>query len=401
MLRKISYLKTSRFAALFILLISVITGCGSVPERTPPPINLNKMAEIPGFSEIRYYGDESSWIDEIFLSGTNEEIASLYSGVIGREHNYLTVSGGGANGAFGAGLLVGWTEAGTRPEFTVVTGISTGALIAPFAFLGPAYDETLNELYTTLSTEDLIKPRGVLKALTSDAAASTELLQVKIAQYIDQDIVDAIAAEYRRGRHLVIGTTDIDAGWTVHWFIGRIANTDNPKRIDLIRKVLLASAPIPGALPPVFFDVEYGGQHFDEMHVDGGAINQVFLYSYDFDWNFVSERLAIKGKPNIYSIRNSRLSPKREIVEPKLLSIADRSISLLIQSQGLGDLFLMALLAERDNLNFYLSYIPDDFDMEEKEMFDLVYINALFDLGYRIAKEGNPWLDALKEIEKY
>jgi len=398
---KISFSKISQFAVLILFLVTAITGCGSVPERTPPPVDLKELAKIPGFQEIRTYGDEISWMDEIFLYGTDEEVVSGFSGIMGSEHNYLSISGGGASGAFGAGLLVGWTEAGTRPEFTIVTGISTGALIAPFAFLGPAYDETLKELYTTLSTEDLVRSRSVLTAITSDATVSTEPLQAKIAQYIDKDVVDAIAAEYRRGRQLIIGTTDLDAGRPVYWYVGSIANTDNPKRIDLIRKVILASASIPGVFPPVFIDAEYDGQYFDEMHVDGGAISQVFFYPYDVDWNIISERLAIKDRPNLYTIRNSRLVPTRVAVEPKLITIAERSIRSLIRNQGLGDLHLMAMLAERDDLNFYLSYIPDDFDVDEKEMFDPVYMRALFDRGYRMAKEEDTWLDVLKEIEKY
>jgi predicted acylesterase/phospholipase RssA len=395
------FLSKSQYEVLVLLLVFAISGCGSVPERTPPPAELKELAEIPGFPHVRDWGDDSSFIEEYWMSPSDEEIASNYSGVIGSEHTYLAISGGGANGAYGAGLLVGWTAAGTRPEFTVVTGISTGALIAPFAFLGSDYDEMLRELYTTLSTDDLIKKRGILTAITSDAVASTEPLQAKIAQYVDQRVVDAIAAEFRRGRHLIIGTTDLDTGRPVDWYIGEIANSDNPNRIDLIHKVLLASASIPGVFPPVLIGAEYEGQHFDEMHVDGGVVTQAFFYSFTTDWNIISERLEVKGRPTMYMIRNSRVNPARTTIEPTLLSITERSISLLILNQGVGDIFYMASLAERDDIDLNLAYIPDDFEIEENELFDPVYMQALFDLGYHNAKEGNPWLNVLNEINKY
>ncbi|MEE9141883.1 MAG: patatin-like phospholipase family protein, partial [Gammaproteobacteria bacterium] len=115
----------------------VISGCIVVPERNAVPESLVDEAAVTGFEkEVRYWGDEAPPYSTAWTTLSDEEIERRFSGIIGREHNYLALSGGGSNGAFGAGLLVGWTEHGDRPEFTIVTGISTGALIAPFAFLG-------------------------------------------------------------------------------------------------------------------------------------------------------------------------------------------------------------------------------------------------------------------------
>ena len=387
------------FIFILILLFVGITGCASVPERNPLPDDFKGMAEIPGYSVVRAWGDEFSKYDEIFYARTDEELKARYSGIIGREQNILAISGGGGDGAFGAGLLVGWSAAGTRPEFSMVTGISTGALMAPFAFLGPAYDDTLKKVYTTLSTKDLIKERGLLATVTGDSAASTEPLKAKIAEYIDLKVIDAIAAEHRRGRRLFIGTTDLDAGRPITWDVGKIAASGNPNRLELIHKVILASASIPGLFPPVIFEVEHNGERFDEMHVDGGAANQVFLYPIDLDLDITLERLNAKGRPNIYMIRNSQLYPSRRAVDRKLFPIVGRSVSSLIRTQGLGDILKVAMLARRDNLNYYLAFIPDEFDQKEKEAFDPDYMGKLFDLGYRMAKEGDPWYDVLGVLE--
>jgi hypothetical protein len=321
-----------------------------------------------------------------------------YRGVVGCEHNYLALSGGGANGAFGAGLLTGWTKAGTRPEFTAVTGISTGALSAPFAFLGPAWDHRLKQVYTTYSTKDLVK-KTPLAAVTSSAMFSTKGLQGLIARFFDEAVLEAVAAEFRdKGRRLTIGTTNLDALRPVIWDITRIAASGHQDALKLIRKVILASASIPIAFPPVKIEVEVDGRRYDEMHVDGGAAAQIFLYPTGLDWARVLERLEVQGRPNVYLIRNSCHTPDWKAMKPLLLPIALRTVKSLIRTQGIGDVFRVYLAAQRDGLDFHLADIPEDFDNQPAEQFDRVYMRQLFDLGYSLAKSGYHWKHAPPEF---
>jgi predicted acylesterase/phospholipase RssA len=179
--------------------------------------------------------------------------------------NFLAISGGGEDGAFGAGLLIGWTAAGTRPEFKLVTGISTGALTAPFAFLGPKYDDQLKAVYTTISQKDVLEQRGFLAAIYDDALADNAPLRQLVAKYVTADMLKDIAAENAKGRILAIGTTNLDARRPVVWNIGKIAASGNPKALDLVRDILVASAAIPGAFPPMMIDVEVNGKAYQEM----------------------------------------------------------------------------------------------------------------------------------------
>ena len=191
---------------------------------------------------------------------------------------FLAISGGGDNGAYGAGFLNGWTAAGTRPEFKVVTGISTGALIAPFAFLGPKYDHVLEKVYTTSSQKDIFKKRGIAAWLFGDSMADTRPLASVIESYVTRALLDEIAAEYAKGRILLVGTTNLDSLEPVIWNMTAIAASQDPRAVPLFRSILLASASIPGAFPPVMIDVNLDGAKYQEMHVDGGTIAQVFLY---------------------------------------------------------------------------------------------------------------------------
>jgi predicted acylesterase/phospholipase RssA len=387
-------LKTNRpfFYSVFMVMTLLIYSCAAVPTRNPLPDDFKDLAQIPGMPEkTRFWGDEPPRFLEEWHTLSREEFAAEYGAMMGREHNYLAISGGGPAGAFGAGLLVGWTTTGTRPDFIMVTGISTGALSAPFAFLGPAYDAQLKEIYTTYSTADLIKRRGVLEMLTGDSAVSTEPLKALIARYFNQQVIDAIAAEFRKGRTLFIGTTDIDADRPVNWNITRIAASGHPKAAELIHKILLASASIPAVFPPVIIEVEAEGRSYDEMHVDGGTSTQIFLYPVGIRWEVIAEKLEAQNTPNIYLIRNSRLDPERKALKPRILPIATRSISSLIRTQGIGDMYRLYGSAKRDGLNYHLAYIPEDFNEIPKEMFDPEYMQKLFDLGYRMATSGNPW----------
>ena len=376
---------------ILLLVVLMLSGCATAPPRNPIPEKIGGSSDIYGIVNVRWWSDESAPFIEEFLKLPQSELKTNYPQFVGKVHNYLAISGGGANGAFGAGLLVGWTEAGTRPEFSFVTGVSTGALIAPFAFLGPAYDARLKEVYTKYSTSDLIEKRGILKIINNDAAAGTDGLRSLLAEYIDEKMMKALAAEWRRGRSLEIGTTNLDAARPVTWNVTAIAASGHPKALDLIRQILLASASIPVAFPPVYIKIEKDGQLYDEMHVDGGATSQVYLYPPNLDYSRVLKKVEPKGTPNLYVIRNSRLNTEWKSIDPKIFSIAGRTISSLVRTQGMGDLFRLFLVSKRDGIEFNLAYIPEDFKDTSTELFDPVFMAKLFDLGYRMGKSGYPW----------
>jgi hypothetical protein len=187
----------------------------------------------------------------------------------------------------------------------------------------------------------------------------------------------------------------------VIWRIGAIANSGHPRALELIHQILLASASIPGAFPPVLIEVEVGDKRFDELHVDGGAASQVFLYPAGLDWNAILEKLQVRGRPKVYVIRNSRLDPMYEQVENKLFPIAGRSIESLVRTQGIGDVHRVYLETCRDGLDFNLAYIPADFDEKPREKFDPKYMKKLFDMAFDRAAAGYPWEEMppdLKEV---
>ena len=298
----------------------------------------------------------------------------------------LAISGGGDNGAYGAGFLKGWTAAGTRPEFKVVTGISTGALIAPFAFLGPKYDYVLERVYTTTAQKDIFKKRGLVKAIFGEALADTRPLAGVIGSYVDRALLDQIAAEYAKGRILLVGTTNLDSLEPVIWNMTAIAARKDPDAIALFRNILLASASIPGAFPPVMIEVEVDGRRYQEMHVDGGTMTQVFLYPPS-----LSIAAAPKRTRSLYVIRNARLDADWASVERRTLTIAARAIASLTTTQGLGDLYRIYATAQRDDLDFNLTFIPRSFTAPHNEQFDTAYMRVLFDTGFAAAKGGPEW----------
>jgi len=370
----------------------VLTGCASVPERQPLPPEHVAAAAIPGLPNARFWADEwPKFSMERFDTYTEADFRENYSGIYGTSHNYLAISGGGANGAFGAGLLTGWSKTGTRPEFTMVTGVSTGALTAPFAFLGEAYDDELRTVYTTTKTGDIVKKRNLVSVAFGDSVADTTPLKMLIEKYIGTEIVAAIAREYRKGRRLYIGTVNLDAGRSVIWDIGAIAASDYPRKMELIHDVLRASAAIPVAFPPVVISVMAEGQRYDELHVDGGTGSQVFVYPAAVDWRSITEKLRVEGKPQVYVIRNSFLEADYQGIKRNVIPIASRTIDSLIRTQGIGDLYQIYTLCKRDGNDFNLAYIPSDFTEKPTQPFDPVYMSKLMDRGYQMALDGYPW----------
>ena len=391
----------TRFIALAVQLCAIwaivsFIGCAGAPARTPVPPELTSKVGIEGIPDARFWGDEwPRFSAERFETFTEEDFRKNYECIFGKPHNYLAISGGGANGAFGAGLLKGWTASGQRPEFTMVTGISTGALTAPFAFLGPDYDDELERVYTSTTTKDILEERGLLNALFGDSMTDTAPLKKLIAQYIDDEVIEAVAAEHLRGRRLFVGTVNLDAGRSVIWNIGAIAASDHPGKADLIREVLRASAAIPVAFPPVAIGVQgEEGEKYDELHVDGGTGSQVFVYPAAVDWKEITAKLEVQGDPNVFVLRNSFLEPDYQGVIRSILPIAGRSIASLIRTQGIGDLYQIYALCKRDGNQFHLAYIPPEFTQKPEEEFDMAYMKALYELGYQMALQGYPWAKA-------
>lgn len=400
---------------LRVILAPLVIGLGlaacASPERMPAvPNDLYTQASVPGLEDVRYFIDDdpTPFVEDAVeayrreVAHHNGRTAALKASAqrqnaISAEDlppaRYLAISGGGDNGAFGAGLLIGWTARGDRPEFKVVTGVSTGALTAPFAFLGPDYDDELREVYTTISADDVLRRRPFLEIIFGDSAADNGPLWDTVARYADEAMMRRIAEEYDKGRLLLIATTNLDAQRPIVWNIGKIAKSGHPDALTLFHSVLVASAAIPGAFPPVMIDVEADGQAYQEMHVDGGAITQVFLYPPSLNIEEVAEVYGVTDgrQRELYLIRNARLDPEWADIERRIFSIAGRAISSLIQTQGVGDLYRLYLAAERDEIDYNLAFIPQSFDAEREEEFDTAYMNKLFDVGYAMALEGYPW----------
>jgi predicted patatin/cPLA2 family phospholipase len=385
---------TLRFCLICACVATITIGCASLHKRNTLPESLSGAATIPGISGARQWADTSPPEIDDWLKLSKEQIKSGYPATFGQAHTYLAISGGGQRGAFGAGLLNGWTETGTRPEFTMVTGVSTGALIAPFAFLGPEYDPVIREIYTTYSTKDFIQWRSFLNILRSDAATDSSQLRDKIVQYVDEEVVAAIAREHERGRMLHVVTTNLDAARPVVWNIGHIAASGSPNALQLIHDVLLASASIPAAFPPVMIDVEADGERYDELHVDGGATSIMYLYPIGLDWAKITQKLEVKGKPKVYILRNGQWNKSWEPVKRRTIPIAVRTIDSLMGSVVQGDAYRIYLAAQRDGIDYNLALMPDDFNEVATESFDTVYMNKLFDLGYRMGAEGYQWRKA-------
>lgn len=368
----------------------VLAACaGSYELRDPVPASLVASSTIPGYSHIRYWGDDGSAIDGRMV----EEIAAQQraSGNTATDRYFLSVSGGGSNGAFGAGILFGWTASGTRPEFTVVTGISTGSLIAPFAFLGPPYDENLKAAYTAISGKDIYKKKGLLGIVGSESAADNTPLRRLVERYVTDQMLADIAREHARGRRLLIGTTNLDAERPVVWDIGAIASSNVGTRKQLIQNILIASSSIPGLFPPLNIKVVADGKSYDEMHVDGGTSNQAFLFPSQFSVSQAARKAGVKRSWTLYVIRNGKVSPEYSAVKPKLMAIVGKSISSLIKTQGIGDLYRMYANAQRDGMKFNAIWIPESFTKVEPEPFDRDFMRELFQVGYEMGRSGIPW----------
>ena len=300
---------------------------------------------------------------------------------VGRALNILSLSGGGQNGAFGAGLLNGWRESGQRPQFDIVGGVSTGSLLATHALLGtPADDAQLEEMYTQITTKNIPHERGILSlAFGADSLSDTAPLRELIAKYITADTLKRVAAAYSDNRYLVVGTTNIDYGQTWVWNMSQIAKDGN---LELYRQVLLASASFPIVFPPVEID--------GHLFVDGAARSNVVIAGLGG-----SERPPppLYGAGNIYLVDNGRLHSPPEALRRALGDVAATTISVMMDQSMLTAMTRSYFGAKVLGYNFKLAAIPNDVNIGNDPLaFDPKQMRAAFDAGRAMAKKPDHWM---------
>jgi predicted acylesterase/phospholipase RssA len=345
---------------------------GAQPRKLPPRIPFTAADEaaaaIPGMPDARFWADST---------------ADFNAALPPQPGPWIALSSGGADGAFGAGLLNGLSESGKRPDYAVVTGVSTGALMAPFVFAGPRYDGALRDAYTKISAADIFEVGG-----TGESFVDSWPLKDLIAKQITPALLADIAAAHRSGRRLFVVTTDLDAERSVVWNMGAIAVHGGDAALNLFRNVLLASSAIPGGFPPVLIDVEGNGNHFQEMHVDGGVGGQFFvapaaLMASTSDYKLPATQLFV--------VVNSGLQPEFQVVERSTPSILTTTVGAAVKVDTRLMIDRSYLAAKRSGVDFNVATIPPSFNTPSRGPFDPGYMGALFQAGYDLGKSANPF----------
>jgi predicted acylesterase/phospholipase RssA len=378
--------------SLYVLLLVSVAISAAAEQRTPYTEEELENAIPMGIPGVRAWADAP-------LSVLKNQLANLGPLLTGQPISMLALSGGGEHGAYGAGLLCGWSESGHRPTFDIVTGVSTGALMSPFAFLGSKYDDRLKALYTQMTFHSVFSGNPFL-GLFGQGLYSTAPLQRVVASQVDQKLLDDIATAYRNGRRLFVITTNLDAQRPVLWNMGALAASGHPQALELFRKVLVASASVAGAFDPVYIDAEANGHHFKEMHVDGGTAYPLFAVPV----RLLAATGEVEGHDSgqggshsghsggqIYVIINNNLDPNFAVTKPKTFNIAARAFNTLVKSSFYDTILNSYIYAKDQGYSFNLAYIPNSFEVKSVGLVDQKYMLALFDLGHAQGVHGDEW----------
>ena len=393
-----------RLAAALLLANSTLCACAHLNREDAVPAPLTQSALTTEAADARFWPelDEGGAMKIAALAASRERDALTQERGSTQPlppASYLAISSGGDDGAFAAGLLVGWASRGDRPTFDVVTGVSAGALIAPFAFLGSRYDAVLRTVSSRIEGRDIFHRRSLLAALTSDGMADDRPLAALIEKYINQDVLRDVARAYAKGRLLFIGTTNLDARQLVIWDMGAIASRADAAALGLFRKIILASTAIPGVFPPVMIDVEAGGKHYQEMHVDGAVMTQVFLFPISFVAASGGKIGADDRARRVYIIRNGRIDSQWGSTERRTTAVAHRALDALVDRQALVDIYRLQLIAQQSGLDLNIAYIDSGFNFPHRRLFAGDYMQHLFQYSYDLASKGYRWCKALPSGE--
>lgn len=363
---------------------ALVSACATAPRMDSPLASPRGAAPVGFPTYIRTETTDTDFLKEIAIT-RQQALAKAAD----RTVDILALSGGGAGGAFGAGVLIGLTDAGTRPRFEVVTGVSTGALIAPFAFLGPDWDDELRKAYEGEATGNLMQPRGV-GALWDVGVFDGKPLRDLVARFVTDELVAAVAREAAAGRLLIVATTNIDREETVVWDMGAIAMAGGDKARNLFRNVLVASASVPGVFPPVMIEVEKDGQIYQEMHVDGGASTPFFVAP-----EAIREIDALSNSPrgaNIYVIINGQSASAPRTTSNNTIDIAARSFTSVLNHLTRSAISQTADFARDSRMNFRFTAIPADVQFGGSLAFETPNMRDTFSYGARCASSGRVWV---------
>jgi hypothetical protein len=375
-----------------LLLIGLLSGCASF-ARVPFTANQQAIAQVPGIPGARYWADASrEEFMPVFHMKQMRAVADKYGSM-----DFLAISGGASDGAFGAGILTGLSARGQRPHFVFVSGVSAGALIAPLAFLGPDYDDQLKLAWTS-GIAAKVGEGGIFSLLFSQDSRRVALHEL-VSSFVSEDLLQKIAAEHRRGRRLAVVTTNIDAQRPVVWDLGAVAASGHPGALDLFRDILTASASIPGAFAPTQIEVEADGRRFTELHVDGGATMQVFTIPESILLRDLPQDAIAYGIPaRFFVIINNRLKPEFEVVEASALPLLSRSLSSLIKTHARLTLLATYEFTRSRKIGFNMTFIGDDFPSEPKPSFETPYMRDVYQYGFEKAVNGRAWVNDLSNL---
>lgn len=375
-----------RFQVTALTCALLLSGCATTPPRAAYSASDLAVAKPLDANPVRFWADDDvsayrQWGETL----TADRKAANKS----PPETLLALSGGADKGAFSAGLLNAWSKRGDRPDFDIVTGVSTGALIAPFAFLGQGEDATIKAIYTGISSKNIYRQR-VLSGLFGGASLlDTKPLQALIAKHVTLPFLDRIAQHYRSGHRLLVLTTNIDAQRGVIWDMGAIAASPAPERLTLFRQILLASSSIPGAFPPVLVPVSANGRHFAEMHVDGGAVSGFFVLPRGM---LAASPASGSRRGEIYLLYNGRIDPAFEVVKPKTFGIMSRALSTVLGQLDRTNVADMRKFAQDNRLDLSVCTLDNRFTQTSKTLFDPIYMQALYDFGARLGAASNDCL---------
>ena len=285
-------------------------------------------------------------------------------------YHFLALSTGGLNGAFGVGVLKGWSESGTRPSFDAVTGISTGALMATFAFLGPQYDDFLRETIVGSKRREFLRRRSILAVVPGGSFYTSNRLSRMIEKAITPKILCEVAAAHREGRRLYVATTNLDTRKLVIWDMGAIASRGTLQSDALYRDIILASSSIPLAFPPVRLEVEIDGVRYDELHVDGGVSDELFFRSF-----MVGDRNRAAGVQGamapigstLHVINNGKLFPDPSCVR-NFYEIVNASFKSVLAHKSRDELHRIYLTCLQTGVEFRSTEVPENLNVASSSL---------------------------------